>query len=202
MAIEKPASSNDEAEFDALASPADRLFESIAQAPIDRSDFSRRQVWYFYINGYKDAADFLVDHALVEADARKLGYPILFLYRQHLELALKALIRDCRLFVGWDEAFPKTHRVDELWRICCGLLKDISPGMANNNDVLHTTRLIGDLCRVDPNSEAFRYPEDKNGNLPVLDTEVVLPNVKEAVGKISLIIECISTDLSVRKDAL
>ena len=202
MSVSEPTSLNDEVEMSGLPGPGDRLFEFVEQAPADQSDFSRKQAWYFYINGYKNAADFLVGHAVAEGDARKLGYPILFLYRQHLELALKALIRDCRLFVGWDEAFPKTHRIDALWTICCGLLNDISPGMANNDEMVHATRMIAELCRVDPNSEAFRYPEDRKGYLPALDIDIVLSTVKEAVGKVSLLIDCISTDLSVRKDAL
>ena len=199
MSVDKPISSTDEPDLDGLPGPADRLFEFIGQAPIGQSDFSKRQAWYFYINGYKDAADLLVDHTGMERDARKLGYPVLFLYRQHLELALKALVRDCRLFVGLDEVFPKTHRIDELWKICCGLLNEISPGMASNEEVLHTSRLIADLCRVDPNSEAFRYPEDRNSNLPELDIETALSGVRETVGKISLLIDCISTNLSVRR---
>jgi hypothetical protein len=55
---------------------------------------STGQAWYDYTIGYKEAADILVGH--VESTGRradKLGYPILFLYRHHLELVVKSLIR-------------------------------------------------------------------------------------------------------------
>jgi len=200
MSKAKPPAENSEDEMAALPSPEDRLFEFVADGSITPSEFSRKQDWYFYINGYKDAADLLVTHAATEGDPRKLGYPILFLYRQHLELALKELIRDCRRLLGWHEAFPKTHRIDELWRICRGLFDEISPGMSNNDEIQQTTRLIAEFCKIDPTSEAFRYPEDKDGNPPALGVEIVLSTVKEVVGKMSLLLDCIGTHISTRED--
>ncbi|MFM8552067.1 MAG: hypothetical protein ACKOCD_07115 [Nitrospiraceae bacterium] len=151
------------------------------------------------LNGYKNAADLLVTHA-AEADPRKLGYPILFLYRQHLELALKALMRDCRSLFGQQETFPKKHQIDELWETCRGLFNELSPGMSSNDEIQQTTRLIGEFCSLDPTSEAFRYPEDRNGNPHAPDVKIALSTVKEVVGKISLLLDCIATDVSTRKD--
>ncbi|HEX4798523.1 MAG TPA: hypothetical protein VFV04_04490, partial [Burkholderiales bacterium] len=109
-------------EMAAFPGASDKMFEISPKATVLPSSFENRQAWYFYINGYKDAADLLVTH-VSEGDSRKLGYPIAFLYRQHLELALKSLIRECRRALGWHEDFPKTHRIDELWRLCIELLK-------------------------------------------------------------------------------
>lgn len=49
--------------------------------------------WSIYAIGYKDAADLLVDN--IEGNGRQhdfLVYPIVFLYRQYLELAIKDVI--------------------------------------------------------------------------------------------------------------
>ncbi|MBI2060087.1 MAG: hypothetical protein HYT87_09980 [Nitrospirae bacterium] len=200
MSKAKPTAEKAGDEMAAFPGPQDRLFEFAAKGTVTPSEFSRRQAWHFYVNGYKDAADFLVTHAATEGDPRKIGYPILFLYRQHLELALKALIRDCGRMAGRREAFPKTHRIDDLWQICCRLLNEISSGTSNNDEIQQTTRLIAEFSKVDPTSEASRYPEDKDGNPPAVDVEVVLSTVKESVGKLSLLLDCIGTHVNIRED--
>jgi len=200
MCKNKPAAQR---EFDeaaaALPGAGDQLFEFTAADPVTPSPYAKKEDWYFYVNGYKDAADFLLAYVATEGDPRKLGMPILFLYRQHLELALKGLVRDCRGLLGRDGVFPKTHRIDELWRLCCSLFHEISPSMANNEEIQHTTRLMTDYCKVDPTSEAFRYPEGKDGNSPRLDVDIDLGTVGEVVGKISLLLDCMSTDVHTRR---
>jgi hypothetical protein len=195
MSESKTSPETEHNEMAAFPGAADKMFEFVANAQVPPSLFSKGQDWYFYINGYKDAADLLVSHA-AEGDPRKLLYPILFLYRQHLELAFKDFIRDCRRSLGWQEAFPKTHRIDELWRLCVGLLHELSPGTTDNDEVKHTTRLIAEFCTVDPTSEAFRYPEGKDGSPAPFDVKINLTTVKEIVGKISLLLDCISTHVS------
>lgn len=180
----------------------DKLFELFPGAPVSTSSFENRQAWYFYVNGYKDAADLLVAH-VAEGDSRKLGYPIAFLYRQNLELALKSLIRKSRRVLGRNETFPKTHRIDELWRLCTALLKEISPATLENDEIKHTTRLIAEFCTVDLTSEAFRYPESKDGTAPPFDVRITLTTMKDVVGKISLLLDCIHTHISTQdEDAL
>lgn len=146
--------------------------------------------WDLYATGYKDAADLLVAH-IHENDRRHdiMVYPIVFLYRQYLELAIKDLIHQARRLQDINEPFPKTHRIDELWRICHRLLSQIAPG-DSEGELKHITRLIDEFSTVDPTSMAFRYPEDKDGNrsLPGI-THINLRIVKEVVGKISVIIE-------------
>ena len=186
-------------EMAAFPGASDKIFEFSATASISPSSFENRQAWYFYVNGYKDAADLLVTH-VGEGDSRKLGYPIAFLYRQHLELALKSLIRESRRVLGWDEAFPKTHRIDELWRLCIDLLNEISPATLENDEISHTTRLIADFCTVDPTSEAFRYPESKDRIAPWFNVQITLTAMKDVVGKISLLLDCIDTHISTQED--
>ena len=129
----------------AFPCPEDSLFDFPAYGPVIPSEFSRKEDWYVYINGYKDAADFLVSNAPTRGNPRKLLYPVLFLYRHHLELALKAII-------GKQKKFPRTHELDELWQDCRSLLDEISLSASDNDEIQQTTRLIDEFCKVDPKS--------------------------------------------------
>lgn len=145
---------------------------------------------YFNAIGYKNAADHLVQK-IEETDSEQdtLIYPILFLYRQYLELAIKDLIRCGRKLQDIDESFPKHHRIDDLWKICNKLLLEISPGNSTEEQT-HIGRLIDEFCTIDPMSMAFRYPEDLNGNpsLPGIN-HINLRNVKQVINKISIILD-------------
>jgi len=186
-------------EMAALPGARDQIFEFTAADPVTASPYAKNEDWYFYVNGYKDAADFLAAHVATEGNPRKLGYPILFLYRHHLELAIKKLIRDCYTLLGHDQAIPAIHAIDKLWQLCCSLLQEISPGIPKNEEIQQTTRLVTDLCKVDPKSEAFRYPEDKSGNAPRLDVAFDIGTVGVVVGKISLLLDCIGADIHTRR---
>lgn len=189
-------------EKDFFPGPEDNFFKLMARSSFAISPSSAKEQFYHLISGYKDAADFLVAHAsAVQQDARKFGSPILFLYRHHLELALKNLILDCCSLLGRKEDFPKIHPLNELWKVCCDLLHDISPEMSTNEEIQQTTRLLANFQKVDPNSMTFRYPEDKDKNSPLLDDVVFdLSNVREVVRKISLLLECIGEQLNLLKE--
>lgn len=142
--------------------------------------------WTLYAIGYKEAADILVRRIEDRCPGQDSQvYPILFLYRQYLELHLKELILMARLFLSEETGFPKDHHIGKLWAICFPLLKKISPGFSD--DLKETGRLIDEFAATDPTSQAFRYPEDKQGepSLPGL-TEVNLRNVREVMAKISI----------------
>ncbi len=147
--------------------------------------------WLKYITGYKDAADILV--AYVEEHQRWqniLVYPVVFLYRQYLELAIKSLIGQAQRLLKISEPIPKNHRIDQLWGRCSGLLRKISPG-ESEEEQNQIGRLIEEFCQVDPTSTAFRYPEDQDGN-PSLSPgirHVNLQNMKDVVTKISTILD-------------
>ena len=122
-------------------------------------------------------------------------------YIAAMELALKDLIQDCLSSLGREEGFPKTHRINVLWQTCCSLLDEISPGLRCSEEVSSATRLMLDFQKVDPTSEAFRYPEKRHGKRPLSDKATFyLEAVREVVGKISLLFECISEDISAQKE--
>lgn len=180
--------------------PGDKFFPA-APAAAARAR-STGQPWYDYTTGYKEAADVLVAH--IETTGRgyaKLRYPIVFLYRHHLELVVKDLIRECCSTLERGADFPKHHFLDQLWRRCVGLLREISPA-ASPTEINETTRLFDELCRVDPASDAFRYPEDKTGNASVpAVADVDLSGVRDVVERISFFLDCIDASLKAERDA-
>jgi len=196
---EEDAVINDPDENTGLPVAADRFFgDDVGSRVAWASGWELEHDWYHHVTGYKDAADVLLAHLEnTGRDARKLGPPIAFLYRHHLELALKLLARQCGRLLGRDAIAPPSHRLDQLWRLCLSLLLEVSAGTTAADEVKQTTTLIDEFCRADATSEAFRYPEDKEG-YPTLSGEIDLDRLREVISKVSLLLDCISTDISVR----
>ena len=113
-------------------------------------------LWVNYIIGYKDAADILVEYIKTTGKGRDLlVYPIVFLYRQFIELQLKALIRDsCRLLGKSDEDILNIvinckHRIDFLWKQVRTLLEKKWPeGDKANLSTIED--YINQFCKIDP----------------------------------------------------
>lgn len=63
--------------------------------------------WWVYSEGYARGAEILVWHAVKShKDLNFLVYPIVFLYRHHLELALKGLVRSANDLLGKSPIIP------------------------------------------------------------------------------------------------
>ncbi|MDO8417286.1 MAG: hypothetical protein Q7S87_13855 [Agitococcus sp.] len=153
--------------------------------------------WELYAEGYKEAGDLLVRQiGETRTGQDTLVYPIIFLYRQYLELMLKSLIQDARKLQDIDTPIPLNHKILDLWKLCHQLLVKISPDDAVK-ELEHINRLIGEFSKIDPTSMAFRYPQDKEGNpsLPGI-THINLRVVGEVIGKISVILNGSSMQIS------
>jgi hypothetical protein len=125
-----------------------------------------------YINGYRQAADTLA-HKVVESsrDQDILVYPIVFLYRQYIELQLKRILRESRILLYEGNDFPQHHRIRDLWNDAKGLMKKIirkvdgrAKDYITKSNVETIDKIIMDFVEVDPDSFAFRYHKDKDGN--------------------------------------
>ena len=117
-----------------------------------------------------------------------LVYPILFLYRQYLELYLKLSIRTVRTFLDEGREMPTGHRIELLWGQLDGLYRRAFPD--ESTDALDQTgRLIREFAAVDPQSTAFRYPVDLKGNpsLPGLRS-IDLMNVRDVIAKMDMLL--------------
>lgn len=173
----------------ALPSPEDNLFSSQEDWWNNACLNWCHDGWGLYASGYKEAADLLVQRVEehnVSQDS--LVYPVLFLYRQYLELEIKDILRQSRRLQDIAGDLPKHHHIGNLWGECHKRLSEISPG-DSVTELKEITRLIGEFSAVDPISTAFRYPQDKDGNpsLPGI-RHINLRNVREVIGKISIIL--------------
>jgi len=125
-----------------------------------------------YIEGYREAADKLA-HDVVKTGTNQdtLVFPIAFLYRQYIELQLKHIIRESRIVVGENATFPEHHKINDLWdtanSLMTRIIKEHDQSIRNyitKSDVLTIKKIITEFVKVDPDSFAFRYPNDKKGN--------------------------------------
>lgn len=127
--------------------------------------------WDIYAAGYKDAADALVE-ALAERKASldSVVYPLVFLYRQGLELQLKLILPLARRLAGKEALADHKHGLMPLWSELRRHLQQLDP-REDDNELAAIGDFIGQLDTVDPASFAFRYPTTKKG-------EVSLPELR------------------------
>jgi hypothetical protein len=151
-----------------------------------------------YVDGYKRAADILVEYVLrnrMYIDL--LVYPIIFLYRQYLELRLKELIQHGRSLIDDPGDFPKHHNIDRLWKQLRYIIEK-SELETKPEDFNVVESCINEFSLIDPSSMAFRYATDKDGkpSLPDL-THINLKHFSDVTQKIASFLEGASTGISV-----
>jgi hypothetical protein len=122
-----------------------------------------------YAAGYKDAADGLL-FALEErrASPDSVIYPLVFLYRQGLELELKLILPLARRLAGQPGKKDHRHGLMPLWRELRCLLESFDAPDADK-EVSAIEEFIQQLDEVDPGSYAFRYPTTKQGEVSLPD---------------------------------
>jgi hypothetical protein len=212
----------------------DRLsvFESIL--PPDKGDmlFRSDKDWananvsatvadWVYMTGFRRAAhrlSELVCHADSEQDL--LIYPIVYLYRHHIELVLKNIFEsafgllDCSLTQDNRKTLGR-HGLLQLWQATRPLLNSVydhaddSPFPEAELDGIDF--YIRQIHEHDPDGQCFRYATTKTKNagqpgakVPSLSPNLKLTNFKElsaALGKLASYLECIEWWVSDLEDA-
>jgi len=118
-----------------------------------------------YASGYFDAANLVSKHIIDSRDASgeialQVGiYPVLYLYRQATELALKHFIYDK------PNAAPlrKSHNLEKLWKEARPEIQTMLEQNGGKNEMKALKKLDKFIARMhaaDPSGEAFRFPED------------------------------------------
>ncbi len=127
--------------------------------------------WDIYAAGYKDAADALVG-VLAERKASldSVVYPLVFLYRQGLELELKLILPLARSLAGKEAVADHKHGLMPVWSELRRHLEQLDP-REDDKELPAIEDFIRQLDTVDPGSFAFRYPTTKKG-------EVSLPELR------------------------
>ncbi|WP_286891126.1 hypothetical protein [Pseudoalteromonas sp. ESRF-bin5] len=146
--------------------------------------------------GYKLAAEKLSD-GFEKLDTRSkdsLIFPIVFLYRQYIEITLKGIITELDSFLQNDrqDKLLERHKLLNLWDEAEKLYRQFIK--KNSIELVFTPAksskercVIKDFNKLDEDSFCFRYATDKRGNetLPSVDY-ISLNNFKS---QISIVIE-------------
>ena len=152
----------------------DRLFIQNSHALDATIATFRGERLYRMKKAFKKAADLLVAHTEENVHERdNLVWPIVFCYRQYIELALKDVIAEYGHRINSQAISPNwnTHNLKELWTFykkianssMCDVTADELP------EIVSVEACIEELAGIDEGSYTFRYPTDKKGqqiNLP------------------------------------
>jgi hypothetical protein len=140
-----------------------------------------------YAEGYYRAANILINELKGDRKnpANILVYPICFLYRHYIEIALKGII-DQHIKLGHMEESKYGHDIMYLFKIVTKLRKDYDI----TNFPKKITQIIEDFYEIDRTSQSFRYPFDRNKRFffnehGVFDLETLKENMVKVEGGIS-----------------
>lgn len=113
--------------------------------------------WPRYLEGYRMAAQLVLDQIVrTGSDQDFLLYPLVFLYRQHLELQLKLVIHLGRQLHGGRGAPMKTHSLTALWDVAIQHIRRVWPDDEHDTAAIRTD--LEEFDSLDSGSYAFRYP--------------------------------------------
>ncbi len=142
-----------------------------------------------YIFAFQHAADMIVAAARNDnLNPDDLFFPVAYLYRHHLELMLKELVRlGIRLgsLDGCEDILSR-HHLDKLWNKTKKLIRETWPD-SPNDDLNVVEQVILEFHKLDPSGQAFRYSQDKKGSTYLKDGPqcVDLNNLKTVVDGVS-----------------
>lgn len=147
---------------------------------------------YRYVLGFQRAAEALGDHlAQHRGDVDALAMPILFCYRQWVELRLKDLwLQGGRLKGGGGVDPRQTHDLAALWRHVRPLIEEAWPD-GDRAELNRLETVLLELAELDgPKGTGFRYATDREGraSLPT-DLDINLHNVRRVMEKVALLLD-------------
>ena len=163
-----------------------------------KSLFSERKDWWniarieianreegltIYAQSYKDAGDRLVEYAqLDKTSINLLVFPILFLYRHYLELALKEIIIAATKYLKKEHGkIFSCHDLSKLWKRTKELIYEVKMEISSD-DMIAVENQILQFYQLDRTSQTFRYPIDNKGNiLKNLSHCINIENVREII---------------------
>jgi hypothetical protein len=104
---------------------------------------------YGYISGYKDAADCLVEKYIGTSMMNSMIYPIVYLYRQYLELLFKNI--DAKLPHSTRLSKSNAHNINDIWNSISAHLN------LSKEKFIFISAVVDEFTKIDPKSSNFRY---------------------------------------------
>lgn len=156
---------------------------------------------YRMINGFREAGDLLVFEARAEPHrSQNLIFPIVFSYRQSLELQLKYLLMAYGPTAGEAPDFTK-HSLVELWSKCRRMILFFEGGLrpADKQTFKTVEEQITEFDALDSRSDSFRFAHARNGrSIKLKITEIDLTQLQKVVGSLFNFLECVDCHLRYR----
>ena len=155
-----------------------------------------------YAEGYYQAANILINELKSDrkAPANILVYPICFLYRHYIEIALKGII-DQHIKLGNMGESRDNHDIIRLFKIVTKLRKDHD--ISNFSEEI--AQIIKDFNEIDCTSQSFRYPFDKKKRFffdehGVFDLETLKENMIKVEGELYGMAEELDEEIHLTKN--
>jgi len=114
--------------------------------------------WYYHQGAEALARSVFDGDAILDA----VIVPIVFLYRQYLELIIKNIIDTTQQIENEGKGYPKHHNLKELWSEAARLIRK-HYGSKAPSELDNVQPCIDEFSLHDPESFSFRYPTDKKG---------------------------------------
>jgi len=192
----------------------DRLFRG--DLPDGMNNACLNSTWgnaeHGYTEGYRRGARLLVEHVMEhQRNQDYLVYPIIFLYRHHIELALKNIIVRTpylidRPLTDAEKQHLGKHRLDLLWQDLKPMLSAVGEaagwGELDAADVEGSDDYIRQLSELDPDSFSFRYTRSKKGtpSLPAELKRINLRHFAEMLERLADFLDGLDTGLRVLEE--
>jgi hypothetical protein len=191
---------------DAVAMMSDYLFADLPGA-LDDGDrlfnsggpwqFNAKMDWTFlreirYVQGFKRAAEVLGEHvAAHRSDITDLTMPILFCYRQWIELYLKDFLVIGMRLRGEEVTRPTGHNLRALWGDARPIIEEVWPEDDHPEQLDRLEARLHELADLDgPSGTGFRYALGRTGesSLPD-DVSINLQNVAHVMAKVAWVLD-------------
>ncbi len=144
-------------------------------------EFGDATFTFGYISSYKEAADDLVDKLLPDLYI----FPIMFCYRQYLELLLKNICQHHMKKKDYkDFVFDVSHDLSKIWPYA----KSFLVNEIDEDKVNFIEQSIRFFHTLDPNSFTFRYEKDKKLNRSIKQDSLTINtlNLKKYIDTVDL----------------
>lgn len=136
----------------------DKLFKAEVRADTGAWLANPANKFFLYSEGYKNAGDALFKYCIENPFYNNtIVYPLVFTYRQFIELRLKELIMMGNKLNDAIEDFPDEHNILKLWKL---FRDEIYPkiGQEDKNLFDNAGKIIEQFTSEDSQSMNFRYP--------------------------------------------
>ncbi len=163
---------------------------------------SRPHDMHGYVEGYRKAATALYAHASARPTSPDyLVFPLVFLWRQHLELALKDVISAGRELADEPWGFPSGHRLMDLWKVALPYITRC--GDPSAPELAHVEANLREFERIDPGADGFRYPLNRDQtarSMPNVPNTVNLRVLQEGMEALANFFSGVRSELAARID--